>query len=296
MFSRFKKLLLIGLFLPVLVFAYQSPGTPHGFVNDFAGLFNAEQRVNLEAKLSAFENDTRNEIAVVTVKNLGGDTVENFAVALFKEWGIGKKGKDNGVLLLVAADDHKMRIEVGYGLEPSLTDAQTNIIIRNTLTPSFRANDFYGGVARAVNQMIAAVSPEYAAVAGIKVEPIRESRSAGKFDFSSIIFFIFFVPLWLASILGRSKSWWAGGVIGGIVGIIIAIFYGFLYAGLLAMVFFVPLGLLFDFIVSRAYGKSKASGRRPPWWIGGGGIGRGGGGFGGFGGGGSGGGGSSGSW
>ena len=127
-----------------------------------------------------------------------------------------------------------------------------------------------------------------------------ESKNSIWDNFEFWLFLIFFVPMWLAAILSRSKSWWLGGVLGGVAGIIIGFIKGFLYAGFIWFVLLVPVGLLFDFFVSRGYSKAKALGHRPPWWVGGGfGGGRGGGGgggFGGFGGGGSGGGGSSGGW
>ncbi|MES2088055.1 MAG: TPM domain-containing protein [Patescibacteria group bacterium] len=297
MISAFKKVFSLSLVFPLVAFAYQSPGSPTGFVNDFANLLSQQAHATLESKLTAFEKTTGDEIAVVTVKNLGDETVEDFAVALFKEWGIGEKGKDNGILVLVAAEEHKIRIEVGYGLEGDLTDGEASSIIRNIMTPAFRNNDYDGGIQTAVDQIIAAVAPDYASGAGIEIEPISEQSGEG-FDFSNIFFFIFFVPIWLGSILSRSKSWWAGGLVGGVIGVVLGFIYGFLYLGLIATIFLIPIGLLFDFLVSRTYTKSTSRGIRPPWWIGGGRIGGGGGGssFGGFGGGGSGGGGSSGSW
>lgn len=279
----------------MLAFAYVSPGKPQGYVSDFASVLSSTARTTIEEQLSAFEKATGNQIAVVTIKSLGDDYVENFAVELFKDWGIGQKGKDNGILILVAVDDHKMRIEVGYGLEGVLIDSQASSIIRNIMTPAFRANDFDGGISGAVNQIIATVSADYASNAGISAEQLPEDNRPRGYGFSEIFYFILFIPIWLASILGRSKAWWAGGVVGGIAGVAIGIFFGFFYLGILAIVFFIPVGLLFDFLVSRAYTRSVGSGLRPPWWIGGGRMG-GGGGFGGFGGGGSGGGGSSGSW
>lgn len=301
MFSLFKKTSLIGLLFPIAVFAYQSPGRSQGYVSDFANLLSTQSRSAIEAELSAFEKATGNQVAAVTIKNLGGDTVENFAVSLFKDWGIGKKDKDNGVLILVAAEDHKMRIEVGYGLEGSLTDSQSGSIIKNIMTPAFRAGDFSGGINGAVNAVIADISPGYASGTGIAAPPSAQPSGGFVWDSSSVSFFIFFIPIWLASVLARSKSWWAGGVLGGISGVVIGFIYGFFYFGIAAIVLLIPLGLLFDFLVSRVYVKSTAGGRRPPWWIGGGGFGdRGGGsgfgGFGGFGGGSSGGGGASGSW
>ena len=153
MLSRYKKLLIGALLLPVLAFAYSNPGTPSGFVNDFANVISSPEQQSLEARLVEFNQATSNEVSVVTVQNLGGDTIENFSEELFKDWGIGKKGKDNGILLIVAVDDHKMRIEVGYGLEGLLTDGEASSIIRNIMTPAFRNNDFGGGISSAVNQM-----------------------------------------------------------------------------------------------------------------------------------------------
>ncbi len=124
--------------LPFLAFGYVSQGVPKGFVSDFAGMFTLEQRISLEDKLAEFQRATGSEIAVVTIKSLEGDTIENFAVELFAEWGIGQFKMDNGVLFLISKDDRKVRIEVGYGLEPHLTDARTSaiwkIICRKVLT------------------------------------------------------------------------------------------------------------------------------------------------------------------
>jgi uncharacterized protein len=113
---------------------------------------------------------------------------------------------------------------------------------------------------------------------------------------STFFVFLFFVPLWLASILGRSKSWWLGGVLGGIGGVVIGFIWGFLFVGLATIPLLVLVGLLFDFLVSRGYNSRVSRGLRPPWWAGGGRGFGGGGGFGGFGGGSSGGGGASGGW
>lgn len=276
---------------PVAALAYTNPGNPQGFVNDFAGVLSSSEKSSLESKLSDFDSKTGNEIAVATIQSLDGDTVENFAVKLFQDWSIGKKGKDNGVLLLVAVQDRNVRIEVGYGLEGVLTDAQSYWIIQNIMLPAFRDGKFYDGINGAVDKVIAVTQGE--TIPGASTTSSTPNVNIDWF------WFILVLPVWLASILGRSKSWWAGGVIGGIVGVILGFIYGFLYFGIISIVLLIPLGLLFDYFVSKSYAKAKSSGRMPPWWIGGGWGGRGGGGgggFGGFGGGRSGGGGSSGSW
>ena len=269
------------VFLPFLVFAYSSPGQPTGFVNDFAGVLTGSQRLEIENRLAEFRKNTGAEIAVVTIKSLDGDTVENYAVELFREWGIGQEGKDNGVLFLVAVDDREMRIEVGYGLEGLLTDAQSYWIEENIAVPAFRNNDFYSGISGVTDKIMAAVSQE---------ETIPSESPDSQF----FVWAIFLIPLWLARILGRSKSWWLGGIFGGVGGLILGMIYGFLYTGIISIILLIPIGLLFDFLVSRGDQKGKLSGHFP-WWIGGGRGGRGGG-FGGFGVGGSGGGGSSHRW
>lgn len=274
------------LFMAMPVLAYYNPGAPSGFVNDYAGMMSEGERATLEIKLSQFEKESSNEIAVVTIPSLEGDVIENFAVELFAEWGIGKKKNDNGVLVLISKDDRKMRIEVGYGLEGALTDAQSWYIIDDIMKPAFRAESYFLGIDAAVDKIIAATQGEY-------IPDGQPQSSSGSRNWEGIFWFGMFAFLWLASILGRSKSWWAGGVIGGVAGVIIGLIKGFLFFGIISVAILVPFGLLFDFIVSKNYAKGKARGHIP-WWIGGGRGGRGG--FGGFGGGGSGGGGASGSW
>jgi len=270
--------------------AYYNLGAPAGFVNDYAGLMSENEKQALEAKLVQFEKDSSNEVTVATIPSLEDDTIENFAVKLFEDWKIGKAKNDNGVLLLVARDDRKMRIEVGYGLEGALTDAQSWYIIDDIMKPAFREENYYAGIDQAVDKIIAAAQGEYL--------PEVQPREDSGFSWEFIFWFGMFILMWLASILGRSKSWWVGGVIGGIAGVIIGIIKGFILFGLISLAILIPFGLLFDFIVSKSYNKNKARGHIP-WWIGGGRGGKSsgfGGGFGGFGGGSSGGGGASGSW
>ncbi|HXF43942.1 MAG TPA: TPM domain-containing protein [Candidatus Paceibacterota bacterium] len=286
----FGWFLCAAVLLPVLTLAYSSPGEPRGFVNDFAGVLGEAERSALEKEITDLKAATGAEIAVVTVKSLGGDTVENYANELFADWGIGQKNKDNGVLFLVAIDDRVMRIEVGYGLEGVLTDAQAYWIEQNVVVPAFRDGNYYLGIEGAVRKIIGAIG------AGEKIPSISPKETGiANFDFSEIFWLVLVVPIWLASVLGRSRSWWLGGVLGGIGGLIIGFFFGFLYTGIISFIILVPLGLFFDFLVSRAYERGKSTGHYP-WWIGGGrGIG-GRSGWGGFGGGHSGGGGASSRW
>jgi uncharacterized protein len=128
------------------------PTNPTGFVTDEARVLDTDVRTQLEANIRNFEKATGIEIAVVTVQSLEGRSVEEYANTLFHTWGIGKRSTNNGVLLLVALSDHKMRIEVGYGLEEKLNDGAAGEIIRG-MVPSFRAHDFNGGITHAVYQI-----------------------------------------------------------------------------------------------------------------------------------------------
>jgi uncharacterized protein len=279
--------------------AYSSPGKPTGYLSDFAGILSAETKATLEPKLYQLEASTSAQIAVVTIKSLDGDTIENYAEKLFQDWGIGQKGKDNGALLLVAVDDREMRIEVGYGLEPIITDALSSRIIRNQITPAFKAGDYNRGILEGTEGLIAAAYGDET-VGSITSAPVSGSWFEDMFGW---IMLLFVFGQWFFAIMARTKSWWLGGVFGAIGGLIITAAVGFFAFGLIAFLFLIPLGLLLDYLVSKGYQKGVATGSYP-WWTGGKsgfgssswGSGAKSGGFGGFGGGRSGGGGSSGRW
>ena len=139
---------LVFLFLLTFTPAFsQNYPAPTGAVNDFAGLISSSQRQELEQSLRAFFNRTGAAIVVATFQSLDGVPIEDFAVGLFEKWKPGKKGLDNGLLILVAKEERKIRFEVGYGLEPVLPDGRAGEIIRTEMTPRFREGDFYGGIA-----------------------------------------------------------------------------------------------------------------------------------------------------
>jgi len=127
---------------------------PVGHVNDFAGLLKTSERQTLETTLRNYEKQTSIEIAIVTVLSLEGLTVEGYTIALAKSWGVGKKGKDNGVVFLVAPKERKMRIEVGYGLEPDLTDAQAGRIVRDSVVPRFKDGQMSAGIALGISAIM----------------------------------------------------------------------------------------------------------------------------------------------
>lgn len=149
-----RILALLFLLVAALPALAQSLPALTGRVVDTAGLIDAASEAALTAKLAAFEQKSSDQIVVATIPDLGGEAIEPYANRLFRHWAIGQAGENNGILLLVARDDRRMRIEVGYGLEGTLTDLHSRLIIENTLTPAFRAGDFAGGISAAVDDII----------------------------------------------------------------------------------------------------------------------------------------------
>jgi len=125
-----------------------------GRVTDNAQILSDETRKAVTANLKAHEEKTTNQIAVLTVPTLDGVSIEEYAVTVFNTWKLGQKGKDNGILLIVAPKDRKLRIEVGYGLEGTMTDGIAGSIIRNAITPFFKNNDYDRGIDEGVRAII----------------------------------------------------------------------------------------------------------------------------------------------
>ncbi len=125
-----------------------------GRVVDQAGLLSAADRAALTGSLAELEAKTTDQLVVVTLASLQGTTIEDYGYQLGRSWHIGQKDKDSGVLLIVVANERKVRIEVGYGLEGTLTDAATKVIIENSILPRFKAGDFPGGIKQGAGDII----------------------------------------------------------------------------------------------------------------------------------------------
>ena len=262
-----------------------------GRVNDYAEMLGNGTISQLNSVLAGLEQTDSTQITVLTIPSLQGDSLEGFSLKVVETWQIGKEGMDNGALLLISRDDRKLRIEVGYGLEGSLTDMVSGQIIRNVITPYFRNGDFDRGVSEGINAMIAVVKGEYKAP---PTSAASENQDLGGF-ITAMIFVLFF----FGSMFRKNKIFAAG------VGGLAAPAIGFLFFGitgiLLALLF--PIGALGG-LISSALAASSGSGRHSGGSGGfytsssGGFGGSSGGGFGGFsgGGGGFGGGGASGGW
>jgi len=133
-----------------------------GRVVDQAGVMSAESRRDIEAKSQQLEDKSGIQLVVATVKSLQGSDVETYANGLFRFWKLGEAKKNNGVLLLVAPAEHKVRIEVGYGLEGTLTDALSSVIISSAIVPRFKTGDFSGGIERGVDGIISVLTTDAA--------------------------------------------------------------------------------------------------------------------------------------
>jgi len=155
-----------------------------GRVVDQAGMLGAAAERTLTAQLAAHENATGNQVVVVTLKDLGGYSIEEYGYRLGRHWGIGQKGQDNGVLLLVAKSERKVRIEVGYGLEGKLTDAISSNIIHTVIRPAFRAGRFAQGIQGGVTAIIQALGGQY------KMQQRTRSRGGRGIGIGLVIFLI----------------------------------------------------------------------------------------------------------
>ena len=192
-----------------------------GRVVDQAGILDAAARSRLETKLKELESKTTTQLVVVTLRSLGGYDIADYGYQLGRHWGIGQKGKNNGALLIVAPTDRKVRIEVGYGLEGTLTDAVSRLIIDHAILPRFRAGDFAGGIERGADDIVQVLSGDADDFKRRAAE--RDSRPRGGEGISLFTIVLIILVIWLFIYLqraqqqqaaGRRRSRW-GPVVGG---------------------------------------------------------------------------------
>ncbi|WP_246038598.1 TPM domain-containing protein [Chitiniphilus eburneus] len=162
-------------------------------VIDLTHTLSAEQQAAVTHRLQQLEHNTGSQLAVLLVPTTAPETIEQYSIRVAEAWKLGRKGVDDGVLLLVAKDDRKVRIEVGYGLEGALTDATTGRIIREQLLPAFRQGDFAGGVSAGVEQLAHVIDGEPLpppAEAGIDPVGILILGGLGMLILFFIVFFV----------------------------------------------------------------------------------------------------------
>ena len=203
----------------------ENPTQFRKYVVDETGTLSPAEINTLNSKLSSEDKATTNQIIVYMISSVDGDALEDLSMRLAEKNKIGKKDRNNGVLLLIVKNDKKLRIEVGYGLEGVLTDARSSSIIRNDITPSFKSGNYYEGINKGVDAIIATIKGEYTADKNSK-DPGSTTCCFGVPIFIIIIFgFIFFIILssFIKSIFGAGRNiyagkkgwgnsgWWGGG-------------------------------------------------------------------------------------
>ncbi len=267
-------------------------------VNDYADILSSATENQLEAVLKDLEHTDSTQIAVLTIPSLEGENLEEYAIRVAETWKIGQERLDNGAILIVSKNDRKLRIEVGYGLEGTLTDLMAGRIIQQIIVPRFKTGNFDQGVTDGVQAMIQVVRGEFTASRDSRRPESRSARGQASI-FGLIVFFV------LINMLGRIRrplGALSGGLFFPILG---AMFFNL---GVLWLMLLIPIGAVAGLAMSFLGGPLSFNPSAPQsrhgggFWLGGGGFGRGGGfgggGFGGFsgGGGGFGGGGASGGW
>ncbi|SHM21133.1 uncharacterized protein SAMN05444266_1076 [Chitinophaga jiangningensis] len=174
---------------------------PPTLVNDFAGVLLREEDDALERKLVAYNDSTSTQIAVVIIKSVGEYDISQVSLKILRDWGIGTKGKNNGILILVAVNDRKIRIETGYGAEGALPDALANQIISQDIKPAFRDGHYYQGLDDATTSIIKAMKGEY------KANPRKSEPGISP----GVLFIIIIMIVLIISFLGRGGGGSGGG-------------------------------------------------------------------------------------
>ncbi len=206
--SRFSKSLLLIFLIGLITLqglALEIPPLKRR-VTDLAGVLSSTEQMRLEQKLYLFETKTSNQIVVLIIPSLKGESLEDYSIKVTDKWKLGDQKKENGVLLLISINDRRIRIEVGYGLEGALTDLISSSIIRNDIAPGFRSGNYYAGIDAGISSIMLATKNEY------KADPRKYQRSRRETgsSFGSLIFFILFFLLFLISgRRGRRGLFWA---------------------------------------------------------------------------------------
>jgi uncharacterized protein len=242
-------------------------------VTDLTGTLTREQRAALDQTLQAFEARKGAQVAILMVSTTRPETIEQYSLRVVEQWKLGRKRVDDGALLIIAKDDHTLRIEVGYGLEGVLTDAASKRIISEDIVPRFKQGDFYGGVSAGIDRMLGVIAgealPPSKQTAGDRGEPVRQ-----------LMPILLVLTLVLGGLLRSMLGRFPGAVAtGGAVGVVAWMLSGAIFAGIVAG----AIALLFTLLGGPHMGLLAIGGRSGRYGgrSGSGGFGGGGGGFGG---------------
>ncbi len=203
----FKKLILFLTFLLIgfVAFSQQLPPKSNTLVTDYTDVLNSQEKGLLEQKLVAFNDSTSTQIAIVIIKSVGDYDIIDYGQKLGRAWGIGQKGKNNGILVLVALSDRKVAIATGYGSEGGVPDIVTQQIIKNDITPRFKNNDYYAGLDDGTNSLMKYMKGEYKATK----KPNQTDDGGG-----TPIGFIIIIVVVILIIVLRSRGGGGGHIIG----------------------------------------------------------------------------------
>ena len=244
--------ILLVLWLSLLPSAFALDVPPlTGRIVDLAHLLPADVTASLSAELAEHERKTGNQIAVLTLPSLEGEPLEEYSHRVSTTWKLGRKGTDNGVLLLVVPGERRIRIEVGYGLEGALTDAKSSQIIRREIVPHFKSGDFAAGINTGVKAIMATIEGTYTA-------PNEPSQQSVPWE-------IFFIAIVIGAVVGGSlfggtlKS--VGSILSGLLSLVIALPTGWKLALVAAV-----LGMLAAVVISALSGVSPSGRRRRSGW------------------------------
>ncbi len=208
-----KAALVAGLLLATASVAQQAVPRNDGWVTDGAAFLTRQQEQALEALMESYKVGSGHEIALLTVPDLGGKSLERYTLEVAREWGLGEEGLNNGALLFVAKAERKIRIEVGRGLEGNLTDSISGRIIRDVISPEFKRGRLYEGLRGGIEAMHAAAGGDYGKI------PTRSgrSRSGGRIGVLPILFMIWFFFSMIRRGRGGRGRRGAGGFLGGML-------------------------------------------------------------------------------
>ncbi len=177
---------------------------PARLVNDVAGILNPTEVASLEKKLIALDDSSSNQIVVVIIPSLDGYPIQDYANKLFRDWGIGTKEKNNGILLLISVNDRKTRIEVGYGLEGAIADITAKSIIDNDITPNFKKKAYFEGINNATDNLAKAAVGEY-----------KDPRAKGKLGAKGMIILVIIIFVIVAIVGSRGNGTGGSSIRGG---------------------------------------------------------------------------------
>ena len=169
--------------------------SPQRLVNDLAGILSESERNDLEKKLVRYDDSTSTQIVVVTIKSTGDYTIDQVALNILHDWGVGDKQKDNGVVILAAIDDRHINIQTGYGMEGALPDALCGRIIDRLIVPAFKQQRYYDGFNQATDAIIERAKGEY-----------KNDGTGGEADASSVLFFLLIVGIFIFFIIYKNRN------------------------------------------------------------------------------------------